>query len=171
MGFEKSDADPNLYYIVVSEDPLILVLYVDDLLITREENIIEHYKRYLATKFEMIDIGPILFSGVGDLAYLPRTRQVRILRRFHIEEYDHQLEVACFQFQVSRSHFISPIDQFIEVFGQYHTRYLFHNQYIKLVHGGAQEGALGGWLRNMCCDPCKVQWIMDWTISSGMESG
>lgn len=28
MGFEKSEADPNLYYIVVGDDPLILVLYV-----------------------------------------------------------------------------------------------------------------------------------------------
>ena len=34
LGFQKSDADPNLYYIVVGEDPLILVLYVDDLFIT-----------------------------------------------------------------------------------------------------------------------------------------
>jgi hypothetical protein len=28
MGFEKSEADPNLYYILVSEYPLILVVYV-----------------------------------------------------------------------------------------------------------------------------------------------
>jgi hypothetical protein len=34
MGFEKSEVDPNLYFIVVGEDPLILVLYVDDLSIT-----------------------------------------------------------------------------------------------------------------------------------------
>ena len=34
MGFEKSEADPNLYYIVVGYDPLILVLYVDDFFIT-----------------------------------------------------------------------------------------------------------------------------------------
>jgi hypothetical protein len=37
MGFEKSEADPNLYFIVVGEDPLILVLYVDDLFITGAE--------------------------------------------------------------------------------------------------------------------------------------
>ena len=34
MGFEKSEVDSNLYYIVVGDDPLILVLYVDDMLIT-----------------------------------------------------------------------------------------------------------------------------------------
>jgi hypothetical protein len=27
LGFEKSEADPNLYFIVVGEDPLILLLY------------------------------------------------------------------------------------------------------------------------------------------------
>jgi hypothetical protein len=34
LGFEKSEADPNLYFITVGEDPLILFLYVDDLFIT-----------------------------------------------------------------------------------------------------------------------------------------
>eukprot|EP00253_Pinus_taeda_P001506 PITA_01506 len=34
MGFTKSEADLNLYYIVIGEEPLILVLYVDDLVIT-----------------------------------------------------------------------------------------------------------------------------------------
>jgi hypothetical protein len=34
LGFTKSDADPNLYYKVVDGDPLILVLYVDDLFLT-----------------------------------------------------------------------------------------------------------------------------------------
>lgn len=42
MGFQKSDTDPNLYYIVVGEDSLFLVLYVDDLFIIREERLIEH---------------------------------------------------------------------------------------------------------------------------------
>jgi hypothetical protein len=34
MGFEKSDVDPNLYYIIRGEDMLILILYVDELFIT-----------------------------------------------------------------------------------------------------------------------------------------
>eukprot|EP00253_Pinus_taeda_P008002 PITA_08002 len=33
MEFVKSDTDPNLYYLVVENEPLILVLYVDDLLL------------------------------------------------------------------------------------------------------------------------------------------
>ena len=57
MGFTKSEADPNLYYIVIGEEPLILVLYVDDLIITGAERLIEHCKRDLAAEFEMKDIG------------------------------------------------------------------------------------------------------------------
>eukprot|EP00253_Pinus_taeda_P027165 PITA_27165 len=57
MGFTKSEGDPNLYFIVIAEEPLILVLYVDDLVITGAERLIEHCKRDLATEFEMKDIG------------------------------------------------------------------------------------------------------------------
>jgi len=34
MGFVKNEADPNLYYVMVGEDPLICILYVDDILLT-----------------------------------------------------------------------------------------------------------------------------------------
>jgi hypothetical protein len=57
MGFEKSEADPNLYYIVCGEDTLILILYVDDLFITGGEELIVDCKRGLASEFEMKDIG------------------------------------------------------------------------------------------------------------------
>ena len=43
MGFEKSEADTNLYYIVCGEDTLILILYVDDLFITRGEELIAEW--------------------------------------------------------------------------------------------------------------------------------
>lgn len=60
MGFTKSDADPNLYYIVVGDDLLILVLYVDDLFITGAERLISGCKEDLAMEFEMKDIGLML---------------------------------------------------------------------------------------------------------------
>jgi hypothetical protein len=56
LGFEKSEADPNLYYIMVGEDPLILLLYVDDLLITGAKRLINSYKESPASEFEMTDI-------------------------------------------------------------------------------------------------------------------
>jgi hypothetical protein len=57
MGFEKSDVDPNLYYIIRGEDMLILILYVDDLFIIGAEDLITECKLGLASKFEMSDIG------------------------------------------------------------------------------------------------------------------
>ena len=56
LGFEKSEADLNLYYLVDGEDPIILVLYVDDLFITGVERLIGRCKVDLAMKFEMKDI-------------------------------------------------------------------------------------------------------------------
>jgi hypothetical protein len=56
MGFEKSEADPNLYYIIRGEDKLILILYVDDLFITGGEHLIVDCKWGLASEFEMKDI-------------------------------------------------------------------------------------------------------------------
>ena len=57
LGFQKSEANPNLYYIVVGEDPFILLLYVDDLLITWADRLIKGCKKDLASEFEMKDIG------------------------------------------------------------------------------------------------------------------
>jgi hypothetical protein len=47
----------NLYHIVIGGEPLILVLYVDDLFITGTERLIEGCKRDLASEFDMKDIG------------------------------------------------------------------------------------------------------------------
>ena len=49
--------EPNLYYIMVGGDPLILMLYVNDLFITGEEHLIAACKRDLASEYEMTDIG------------------------------------------------------------------------------------------------------------------
>ena len=94
MGFQKSEADPNLYFIMVGDDPLILLLYVDDLFITGGERPIAACKKDLATKYEMTDIGLMhyylgmevwqvpshTFLGQGKYA-------VDVLRRFRMEDY------------------------------------------------------------------------------------
>jgi hypothetical protein len=93
MGFEKSEADPNLYYIVVGEDPLILVLYVDDLFITGAERLIVGCKESLASEFEMKDIGLMhYFLGLevwqepGHIFLGQGRYVVDILRRFWMED-------------------------------------------------------------------------------------
>ena len=57
MGFVKSDADPNLYYMRVGDEPLILVLYVDDFFLTGSSRLVKYCKENLATEFDMKDLG------------------------------------------------------------------------------------------------------------------
>ena len=57
LGFTKSEADSNLYFKVVGNLPLILVLYIDDLFLTSDEHQIAQCKRALNSKFEMKDLG------------------------------------------------------------------------------------------------------------------
>ena len=57
MGFQKSEADLNLYFIMVGNDPLILLLYVDDWFIKGGERPIAVCKRDLASEYEMTNIG------------------------------------------------------------------------------------------------------------------
>jgi hypothetical protein len=69
MGFTKSEADSNLYYIIVGGEPLILVLYVDDLFLTGSEKLIAECKRDLASEYEMKDLGLMhYFVGVRGVA-------------------------------------------------------------------------------------------------------
>ena len=57
MGFTKSKVDPNLYLKVVEDEPIILLLYVDDLFLIGKEKQIMERKKKLAEEFEMKDLG------------------------------------------------------------------------------------------------------------------
>jgi hypothetical protein len=57
LGFSKSHADPNLYYKVVDNAPIILLLYGDGLFITGEESLIIRCKKELASEFDMKYLG------------------------------------------------------------------------------------------------------------------
>jgi hypothetical protein len=49
LGFTKSKADSNLYLKVMNDEPVILFLYVDDLLLTGEEKLITKCKKRLTS--------------------------------------------------------------------------------------------------------------------------
>ena len=53
LGYSKNEADPNLYFKIDGDDMIILVLYVDDLLITGEEHLIKKCKQELTAEFDM----------------------------------------------------------------------------------------------------------------------
>ena len=57
LGFTKSKADFNLYYKVEGGNPMMLLLYVDDLFVIGMDGLISDTKRNLAAEFEMKDLG------------------------------------------------------------------------------------------------------------------
>jgi len=92
MGFQRSEADQNLYFLT-DEVPLILVLYVDDIFLTGGERFIGDCKSNLAVEFERKYLGLMhyflglefwqrdgcFFIGQGEYA-------VEILKRFMMED-------------------------------------------------------------------------------------
>ena len=56
LGFTKSKVDSNLYYKVEDGNPMMLLLYVDDLFVTGMDGSIVNTKRNLVDEFEM-DLG------------------------------------------------------------------------------------------------------------------
>jgi hypothetical protein len=59
LVFTKNKFDSNLYFKVMNYEPVIFLLYVDELFLTGEENLITDCKKKLAAKFEMKDLGLI----------------------------------------------------------------------------------------------------------------
>ena len=57
LGFTKSKVDPNLYLKVMDGEPIILLLYVDDLFLIGNEKHIGERKNKLAKEFKMKDLG------------------------------------------------------------------------------------------------------------------
>jgi hypothetical protein len=57
LGFTKSKVDSNLYFKVMNDEPVILLLYVDNLFLTGEEKLITECKKKLSSEFEMKDLG------------------------------------------------------------------------------------------------------------------
>ena len=76
LGFAKSDVNPNLYYKVVKGEPVILLLYADDLFLIGGENLIDQCKRELTFEFKMKDLDLMhYFLGQGKYT-------IEILQRF-----------------------------------------------------------------------------------------
>ena len=57
LGFTRSKADPNIYFKVMDDEPIIFLLYMDDLFLTRNAKKISKCKKNITTEFEMKDLG------------------------------------------------------------------------------------------------------------------
>jgi len=89
LGFTRSEVDPNLYFKVTDDKPLILVLYVEDLFLTGADPLIHECKREMASEFEMKDLGLMhYFLGLevwqkpGEIFLSQGKYVVKILERF-----------------------------------------------------------------------------------------
>eukprot|EP00253_Pinus_taeda_P031677 PITA_31677 len=93
LGFTKSEADANLYHIMVKGKPLIIVLYVDDLILIGDDQLIISFKEDHAREFEMKDmdlmhyfLGMEVWQKDGELFVSQGKSANEILRRFHMEK-------------------------------------------------------------------------------------
>eukprot|EP00253_Pinus_taeda_P025913 PITA_25913 len=93
LGFTKSEVDVNFYHIMVEGKNLIIVLYVDDLILTGDDQLIISCKEDLAREFKMKDMGLMhYFLGMevwqkdGELFLSQGKYANEILRRFHMEK-------------------------------------------------------------------------------------
>ena len=83
LGFTKCKVVSNLYNNIDDGNPVMLLLYVDDLFVTSMDGLIYDAKRKLAAEFEMKDLGMMhYFLGMEDQGVaecggnIPRTREV-----------------------------------------------------------------------------------------------
>ena len=59
-GFMRSKNDSNLYVFYENADLLLIIVYVDDLVITGSRtSLIEHIKKCLSMEFDMKDLGQL----------------------------------------------------------------------------------------------------------------
>jgi hypothetical protein len=94
LGFQKSDVDANLYFKVRGNQPVILVVYVDDLFLTVDEGIIAWCKRELTSEFEMKDLdlmhyflGLEVWQRQGEIFLAQGKYTVDVLKRFGMMDY------------------------------------------------------------------------------------
>ena len=100
MGFTKSKVDPNLYLKVVKDEPVILLLYVDDLFLTGKRKQIMESKKKIAEEFEMKDLRLMhYFLGLevwksSEGIFLNQGKYaVEILKRFNMLEFKANLKL------------------------------------------------------------------------------
>ena len=94
LGFTKSKEHSNIYYKVKKGNPVILLLYVDDLFVIGVDGLIADTKRKLAAKFEMKDLGMMHYSlgmevwqSTDGISLGQGKYAIEILKRFGMMDY------------------------------------------------------------------------------------
>ena len=94
LGFTKSKENSNLYYKVEDGNPVILLLYVDDLSVIGVDGLITDTKRNLASEFKMKDLGMMhyflgmeVWQNADGISLGQGKYAVDILKRFGMMDY------------------------------------------------------------------------------------
>jgi hypothetical protein len=94
LGFTKSKDDSNLYFKVMNDETVIVLLYVDDLFLIGEENLITNCKKKLTAEFEMKELGLMHYFLGLEVWQSPKKiflnqgkYAVEILKRFDMLEF------------------------------------------------------------------------------------
>lgn len=62
LGFSKCTKEPSVYRKTIKGDLLVVAVYVDDLFLTRtSKKLINDFKRGMASKFDMSDLGRLTY--------------------------------------------------------------------------------------------------------------
>eukprot|EP00253_Pinus_taeda_P011439 PITA_11439 len=92
LGFTKSEADVNIYHILIEGKLVIIVLYVDALILSSDEKLIKSCKEDLEREFKMKDMGLMYYflslevwQGDGELFVSQGKYANEILQRFQME--------------------------------------------------------------------------------------
>jgi len=133
LGFTKGEAYANLYHIGVEGKILIIVLYVDDLILTGDEKFIKSCREYIAREFEMKDMGLMhyflgmeVWQGDGELFVSQGKYSNEILRIFHMESCIKLSENPFFHNRLLRKEDATSgeVVEATHVFGEHTTRYV-----------------------------------------------
>jgi hypothetical protein len=158
LGFTKSKADSNLYFKIMENEPVILLLYVDDLFLTGEEKLITECKQRLAAEFEMKDLGLMhyflcleVWQSTERIFLNQGKYTVEILKRFDMLEcksMNISME-AKLQLLVDTSSDLIDATLYRQIIGslipdEHQTRHLFCSEHLESVSGRAQMCSFSG---------------------------
>jgi len=117
IGFTKSFVELNIYIKVVDGEPVIILLYVDDLLLTGVEGRIEERKKQLAAEFDIKNLGLMhyylgleVWQGIHEV-YLGQGKYViKMLKRFDMMDCKPMTKPMITNLKRLRSSKYSPVD-------------------------------------------------------------
>ena len=151
MGFQKSEADLNLYFIMVGDDLLILLLYVDDLFIQEERSLLQFARKILLQSMRWRTLGwctifwdwrfcksLVIFSrGKKSMQLIFWGDFGWSIAGWCLHQWSPTEKNSCLWGRVGGSYTISSAHWFVDVSGQLSARFVFCSKHSQTIHAWA----------------------------------